>query len=63
MADRGFTEADWQLFRKRVLDWQEAYMDRLGREYIQLLSGDCAPSEKFWNLERRIKEDKKRAGV
>ncbi len=63
MADRGYTEADWQLFRKKVPDWQEAHMDRLNREYIQLLSGDCAPSEKFWDLERRINEDKNKAGV
>lgn len=38
-------------------------MDRLGREYIQLLSGDRAPSEKFGDLERRINEDKNKAGI
>ncbi len=38
-------------------------MDGLNREYIQLLSDSRAPSEKFWDLERRIREDKHRAGV
>lgn len=49
MADRGYIEADWQVFRKRVPDWQESYTDKPNREYIQLLSEDGAPSEKFWN--------------
>ncbi len=63
MNDRGFTEEDWRLFRKKLPEWQEVYMDGLGREYIQLLSDSRAPSEKFWVLERRIKADKQRAGV
>ena len=63
MQERNLTEADWKLFRKKIPEWQEKYMERLNREYIQLLSDDCAPSEKFWELERRINEDKHRAGV
>ncbi|MDN6527304.1 MAG: multidrug transporter [Tetragenococcus halophilus] len=43
--------------------WQEAYMDKLNRSYIDLLSEDKEPSEKFWNLSKRITEDKKRVGV
>lgn len=42
------------LFRNKIADWQEAYMDRLNKEYIELLSEDSNPSEKFWRLERRI---------
>lgn len=63
MQERGFTEKDWKLFRDKVLDWQEAYMNRLNKEYIKLLSEDINPSEKFWRLENRIKEDRKRIGV
>jgi len=63
LRDRGFTERDWKLFRNKIADWQEAYMDRLGKEYIVLLSEDANPSEKFWRLEKRIKEDRKKAGV
>ena len=56
-------EADWRLFRSRLPIWQEAYMERLNREYIALLSGTGPASEKFWELERRMREDKKRGGV
>lgn len=38
-------------------------MDRLNKEYIELLSGNASPSEKFWKLENRIKEDKKKTSV
>ena len=63
MQERGFTEKDWKLFRKKLPGWQEAYMDRLDKEYIELLSEDVNPSDKFWRLEKRIKEDKKNTGV
>ena len=33
-------EKDWKLFRKLLSDWQEAYMERLAKEYIELLSSD-----------------------
>ena len=55
-------EADWRLFRSRLPIWQEAYMERLNREYIALLSGTGSASEKFWELERRMREDKRRPG-
>lgn len=38
-------------------------MDRLNKEYIELLSEDANPSEKFWRLDKKIKEDKKKTGV
>ena len=38
-------------------------MDKLNREYIDLLSEDATPSEKFWRLDKRIKEDIKKTGV
>ncbi len=57
------SKADWKLFQERIGAWQERYMDRLNKEYIVLLSGDKDPSDKFWELEKRIKEDKKQPGV
>ncbi len=63
MQEQRFTKKDWTLFRNKIADWQEAYMDRLGKEYIELLSEDANPSEKFWKLDKRIKEDKKKTGV
>lgn len=38
-------------------------MDRLCREYIELLSGDHDSSEKVWQLDKRIKEDKRKPGI
>lgn len=58
-----FSEKDWKLFRKKIVGWQEAYMDKLNKEYIEILSGKGDPSDKFWKLEKRIKEDKRDCGV
>ena len=63
MSEYGFTKKDWALFREKISDWQEAYMDKLNKEYIELLSGEGRPSEKFWTLEERIRNDKKDTGV
>ena len=58
-----FTKQDWTLFKAKIGDWQEAYMDRLNRGYIELLNEDNSPSEKFWKLDKRIREDKRSPGV
>lgn len=57
------SKSDWKLFRARIGDWQEAYMERLVKEYVDLLEGEENASDKFWNLEERIKKDKKHPGV
>ena len=56
-------EKDWKLFRKRLPGWQEAYMDKLNHEYMEILSGEGSAADKFWALEERIREDKKANGV
>ena len=48
-------ESDWKLFRKKVPGWQEKYMDKLIREYIELLEQDKDASEKFWTLNEKMK--------
>lgn len=63
MSEYGFTKKDWSLFREKIPDWQEAYMDKVNKEYIELLNGEGTPSEKFWTLEERIRNDKKGTGV
>ena len=57
------SKSDWKLFRARISEWQESYMGRLVKEYIDLLNGAENASDKFWNLEERIKKDKKHPGV
>ena len=56
-------EKDWKLFRKNLPDWQENYIERLIKEYTEFLKGDGLASDKFWELEKRIKTDKKNPGV
>ena len=56
-------EQDWKLFRKKLPLWQEAYLDRLNQGYIQLLSGAGRASEKFWEVEKRIRRDQNSVGV
>jgi hypothetical protein len=58
-----YTKSDWKLFRIRIVDWQEAYMDKLNKEYIELLNADSNASDKFWELEKRIRKDKRKPGV
>ena len=68
------SKKDWKLFRTCIGGWQEAYMERLTKEYMDLLSGDenasdkfldgeGSASDKFWKLEERIKKDKRHPGV
>ena len=55
---------DWKLFRERLLGWQEKYMEGLVKVYADFLNDDKKPaSEKFWELEKRIKDDKRHPGV
>ena len=56
-------EKDWKLFRKKLPVWQEVYMERLIKEYAELLNDDEAASVKFWALDKRIRADRKRLGV
>lgn len=60
---QGINERDWKLFRSKLPDWQERYMDKLNHEYMEILSGEGNPSDKFWALEGRIREDTKDTGV
>lgn len=57
------SKSDWQLFNKLLPEWQERYMNRLNHEYKRILDSDDSPSNKFWKLEKRIKEDRKSPGV
>ena len=57
------SKSDWKLFRARIGDWQEAYMERLVKEYMDLLDGVENASDKFWKLDERIKKDKTHPGV
>lgn len=58
------SKSDWKLYREKIADWQENYIARLNKEYIALLSeDDKIASDKFWELEKRIKNDRRHPGV
>ena len=57
------SKSDWKLFREKIGGWQARYMERLVEKYIKFLSSDKAASEKFWELEKKIRKDKKNPGV
>ena len=58
------SKKDWKLYREKLPGWQERYMEGLVEEYINILSSDeKEASDKFWELEERIKKDKKHPGV
>ena len=57
------SKADWKLFRERLPGWQERYMVRLCDEYATILTGGKRGSDAFWEIEKRIREDKKSPGV
>ena len=58
------SKKDWKLFRVSLSGWQENYMEGLVKAYVDFLNDDKKPaSEKFWELEKRIKEDKRHPGV
>ena len=63
MNQFGYPESDWKLYKSKVGDWQEGCMAKLCKEYIALLSSDKLPSDRFWELEKRIREDKGATGV
>ena len=54
----GYPEKDWKMFRQKLSQWQESHMEKLCREYIEILGKDTQPSNRFWKLDKRIQEDK-----
>lgn len=58
------SKRDWKLFREKLVDWQENHMACLIREYIVLLSDENKiASDKFWELDSKIKTDRRHPGV
>lgn len=57
------SKRDWKLFQKKLAQWQESYMEKLEKEYVVYLNSDKPAFEKFWELEKRIQQDKKKPGV
>lgn len=61
--DYQLKEKDWKLFRQKLPEWQEAYMEKLVEEYKVILNSDKRASEKYWELEKKVRKDKRNSGV
>ena len=60
----GNIKKDWKLYRVKLAKYQENYIEHLNQKYITLLSDkEKIPSEKLWELEKRIKKDKRHPSV
>ncbi|RRD94212.1 multidrug transporter [Clostridiales bacterium COT073_COT-073] len=57
------SKSDWKRYQQKIGKWQERYIEKLVLEYADYLRSDLPASVKFWELEKRIKRDKKNPGV
>ena len=57
------SKRDWKLYQEKIKVWQEHYIEKLVKEYADYLCSEIPASTKFWELEKRIKQDKKNPGV
>ena len=56
-------EKDWTLFKNKLPNWQEKYIETVIIEYQNLLNKNIPASRKFWELDKLMKKDKKKSGV
>ena len=57
------SKADWKLYCERVSDWQEHIWNNLTKSMSTYLHPRGNASDHFWELQKRIKQDKKHPGV
>lgn len=57
------SKKDWALYRERLPEWQERYMERLIAQYKNIIDSKSPASDKFWELDKRIRAEKKKPGV
>ncbi len=57
------SKKDWALYRELLPVWQERYMERLIAQYKVLIDSEAPASDKFWELAKHIRADKKKPGV
>ncbi len=55
--NREVDEADWRLFRERMPLWRERQMEKMVRNYQDILSSEGTAEERFFRLDKRHKKD------
>lgn len=54
-------ESDWKLFRKRVPEWRERYLETRNAEVVRILTDETkTPTARFWDAKEMIDGDAKR---
>ena len=49
-------ESDWKIFRKRVPEWLERYLEEQNKRIAAMLADDKkTPTERFWDTEKEMK--------
>ena len=57
-------ESDWKLFRVKIVEWQNRYIERVNKKISKILADEkISPAERFWKAEKLINREKKSTGV
>ena len=57
-------ESDWKLFRIKIVEWQNRYIERVNKKISKILADEkISPAERFWKAEKLINRKKKSTGV
>lgn len=57
-------ESDWKLFRVKIVEWQNRYIERVNKKISKILADEkISPAERFWKAEKLINRKKKSTGV
>ena len=57
------SKKDWELFKEKLPNWQEAYIDRRLTQYGKKIKEKTPASIRLSELEKMMKEDKKNPGI
>ena len=57
-------ESDWKLFRVKIVEWQNRYIERVNKKISKILADEkISSAERFWKAEKLINREKKSTGV
>lgn len=51
-------ESDWKIYRERVSEWRERYLEKKNKEIVAILEDEeKKPTERFWEARRAMDEE------
>jgi hypothetical protein len=51
-------ESDWKIFRKRVPEWRERYLQKKNKVIVDILTDqNMTPTEQFWAAKRKMDKE------